>query len=172
MKVKEDKLCTKKIFLDKIRREWSLCIFILNLDTISVLVTTVFYPQIFRSPLPGRSLTLYSSLQMILALPYSISFYCRLSNQINICTYVILVNSFRTKYLVIQLSSSLCNDCTMSKSNFASMRKSLLCEASCSLTEMYHRASSRGMLLCKGCFRARVTCSANGLHIADTVDLR
>ena len=35
-------------------------IFILNLDTISALVATIFSLQIFRSLFPGKSLTLYT----------------------------------------------------------------------------------------------------------------
>ena len=41
-KVKENKLHPKKIFLGKIRGEWSLDIFLLNLDTISVFLAKMF----------------------------------------------------------------------------------------------------------------------------------
>ena len=41
-KVKENELYVKKIFLGKIRGEWSFDIFLLNLCTISVLPAVVF----------------------------------------------------------------------------------------------------------------------------------
>ena len=47
-KVKENELYVKKIFLGKIRGEWSFDIFLLNLCTISVLPTIVFSLYDFR----------------------------------------------------------------------------------------------------------------------------
>ena len=67
-KAKKDKLYAKKSFLGKIQGEWSLNIFLLDLDTISVLVGTMFSLQILRSPIPGGSLTLYILFWLILAL--------------------------------------------------------------------------------------------------------
>ena len=67
-KVKKNKLCAKKAFLSKVRGEWSLSKFLLNLDTIWVLVATVFSLQIFRSPIPRGSLTLCIPFCLILTL--------------------------------------------------------------------------------------------------------
>ena len=53
-KIKKDKLYVKKAFLGKIRGEQSLSIFLLDLDTISVLIPTVFSLQISRSLSPWR----------------------------------------------------------------------------------------------------------------------
>ena len=47
-KVKENELYVKKIFLGKIRGEWSFDIFLLNLCTISVLPAIVFSLYDFR----------------------------------------------------------------------------------------------------------------------------
>ena len=46
-KAKKDKVYAKKSFLGEVRGEWFLNIFLLDLDTISVLVATVFSLQIF-----------------------------------------------------------------------------------------------------------------------------
>ena len=47
-KVKENELYVKKIFLGKLRGEWSFDIFLLNLCTISVLPAVVFSLYDFR----------------------------------------------------------------------------------------------------------------------------
>ena len=50
-KAKKDKLYAKKSFLGEVRGEWFLNIFLLDLDTILVLIATVFSLQVFfRSP--------------------------------------------------------------------------------------------------------------------------
>ena len=41
-KAKKDKLYAKKSFFDEVQGEWFLNIFLLDLDTILVLITTVF----------------------------------------------------------------------------------------------------------------------------------
>ena len=53
-KAKKNKLYAKKSFLGKVRGEWFLNIFLLDLDTISVLLATIFSLQISRSPNPWR----------------------------------------------------------------------------------------------------------------------
>ena len=53
-KAKKDKLYAKKSFFDEVQGEWFLNIFLLDLDTISVLVATVFSLQIPRPPYPCR----------------------------------------------------------------------------------------------------------------------
>ena len=67
-KAKKDKIYANKSFLGEVRGEWFLNIVLLDLDTISVLVATVFSLQISRSLIPRGSLTLYILISLILTL--------------------------------------------------------------------------------------------------------